>query len=84
MDFARERREKVSPVIKQGPLKSERIKQALLRASREDFIPEPYRDYAYLEVSLPLPGLAATISCANRRPIVTPRSSFICHGDIAR
>jgi len=30
-DFARERREKVSPVIKQGPLKSERIKRRATR-----------------------------------------------------
>ncbi len=36
---------------------------------REDFIPEPYRDYAYLEVPLPLPGLAATISCPHSYPL---------------
>ena len=63
MVFAGERREKVASLIKRGLLKSERIKQALLKVPREDFIPEPYQDYAYLEVPLPLPGLAATISC---------------------
>ncbi len=62
-DFARERREKIASLIKQGRIKSERIKQALLKVSWEDFTPEPYQDYAYLEVPLPLPGLAATISC---------------------
>ena len=68
-DLARERREKVASLIKQGLLKSERIKQALLKVPREDFIPEPYRDYAYLEVPLPLPGLAATISCPHSYPL---------------
>ncbi len=55
-EFARERREKIASLIKQGRFKSERIKQALLKVPREDFIPEPYQDYAYLEVPLPLPG----------------------------
>jgi protein-L-isoaspartate(D-aspartate) O-methyltransferase len=68
-DFARERRKKVASLIKQGLLKSERIKQALLKVPREDFIPEPYRDYAYQEVPLPLPGLAATISCPHSYPL---------------
>jgi len=36
--------------------KSERIKQALLKVPREEFIPTQYRDYAYEEVLLPLPG----------------------------
>ncbi len=68
-DFARERRQKVAALIQQGLLKSERIKQALLKVPREDFIPGPYRDYAYLEVPLPLPGLAATISCPHSYPL---------------
>jgi hypothetical protein len=68
-DLARERRQKVASLVKQGLLKSERIKQALLKVPREDFIPEPYRDYAYLEVPLPLPGVAATISCPHSYPL---------------
>ena len=68
-DFARERREKVASLIKQGLLKSGRIKQALLKVPREDFIPELYQDYAYLEVPLPLPGLNATISCPHSYPL---------------
>lgn len=35
----------------------------MLKVPREDFIPLFYRDYAYLEVPLPLPGEEATISC---------------------
>jgi protein-L-isoaspartate(D-aspartate) O-methyltransferase len=68
-DLAKERRQKVASLIKQGLLKSERIKQALLKVLREDFIPEPYRDYAYQEVPLPLAGIAATISCPHSYPL---------------
>ena len=68
-DFARERREKVASLINQGLLKSERIKQALLQVPREDFIPDLYQDYAYQEAPLPLPGLAATISCPHSYPL---------------
>jgi protein-L-isoaspartate(D-aspartate) O-methyltransferase len=67
--FARERREKVAWLMKEGLLKSERIKQALLKVPREDFIPEAYRDYAYMEVPLPLPGVEATISCPHSYPL---------------
>ena len=35
----------------------------MLIVRREDFIPSPYRDHAYDEVPLPLPGEWATISC---------------------
>ncbi len=52
-----------------GYLKSERIRQALLSTRREDFIPHLYRDYAYLEVPLPLPGTDATISCPHSYPL---------------
>ena len=52
----KEREGKVEWLIKRGFLKSERIKNAMLKVPREDFIPPEYRDYAYLEVPLPLPG----------------------------
>lgn len=48
---------------------SDRIKEALLKVAREDFIPPDYRDYAYLEVPLPLPGKEATISCPHSYPL---------------
>ena len=61
-EFKEERTARVRRLEKQGYLRSERIKQALLKVPREDFIPRSYRDYAYLEVPLPLPGEEATIS----------------------
>lgn len=68
-DFKREKGEKVRWLIREGYLKSERIRNAILKISREDFIPFLYRDYAYLEVPLPLPGEKATISCPHSYPL---------------
>ncbi len=68
-DFEKERTAKVGWLVEKGLLKSERIKQALLKVPREDFIPRLYRDYAYLEVPLPLPGERATISCPHSYPL---------------
>ncbi len=68
-DLERERVAKVAWLSEQGLLKSERIRQALLKVPREDFIPRGYRDYAYLEVPLPLPGEQATISCPHSYPL---------------
>lgn len=65
----KERAEKVRQLIRRGYLRSERIKDAMLKVSREDFIPQNYRDYAYLEVPLPLPGEEATISCPHSYPL---------------
>ena len=66
---AQERRRKVRALEAQGLLSSPRIKAALLKVRREDFIPSEYRDYAYEEVPLPLPGSAATISCPHSYPL---------------
>jgi protein-L-isoaspartate(D-aspartate) O-methyltransferase len=68
-EFEEERAAKVRWLIERGLLKSERIKQALLKVPREDFIPRLYRDYAYREVPLPLPGEHATISCPHSYPL---------------
>jgi protein-L-isoaspartate(D-aspartate) O-methyltransferase len=68
-EFQGERARKVRQLIKQGYLRSYRIKQAMLKVSREDFIPPGYKDYAYLEVPLPLPGKEATVSCPHSYPL---------------
>ncbi len=64
-----ERRDKVDWLVGEGLLKSERIRRAMLEVPREDFIPAEYRDYAYQEVPLPLPGEMATISCPHSYPL---------------
>ena len=68
-EFARERREKVRWLARRGYLRSPRIREAMLKVPREEFIPFLYRDYAYLEVPLPLPGEQATISCPHSYPL---------------
>ena len=65
----RERVRKVRSLIKQGYLRSERIKNAMLKVPREDFVPWFYKDYAYLEVPFPLPGEQASISCPHSYPL---------------
>ncbi len=68
-EFIKERKKKVKWLIRQGYLRSERIKDAVSKVPREDFIPFMYKDYAYLEVPLPLPGERATISCPHSYPL---------------
>ena len=67
--FRKEREKKVRWLIRHGYLRSERIRDAILKVRREDFIPSNYRDYAYREVPLPLPGKQATISCPHSYPL---------------
>ena len=63
-------RHKVRWLEAQGLLESARIREALLKVRREDFVPREYRDYAYEEVPLPLPGAMATISCPHSYPLL--------------
>lgn len=68
-EFERERAEKVRWLVRHGYLRSERIKAAVLTVRREEFCPRAYRDYAYREVPLPLPGARSTISCPHSYPL---------------
>src|ERR687891_2076397 len=64
-----ERERKIAELGRGGLLRSERLRRAMLRVRREDFIPAAYRDHAYEEVPLPLPGERATISCPHSYPL---------------
>jgi protein-L-isoaspartate(D-aspartate) O-methyltransferase len=64
-----EREAKVRELGRRGLLGSERLRRAMLTVRREDFIPPCYRDHAYEEVPLPLPGERATISCPHSYPL---------------
>ena len=68
-ELERERRRKVAWLVRRGLLRSEPIREAMLKVAREEFVPLLYRDYAYLEVPLPLPGEQATISCPHSYPL---------------
>ena len=65
-----EREMKVGELGRSGLFCSERLRRAMLSVRREDFIPAAYRDHAYEEVPLPLPGERATISCPHSYPLV--------------
>jgi protein-L-isoaspartate(D-aspartate) O-methyltransferase len=68
-DLRREREEKVAELGRHELLRSERLRRAMLAVRREDFIPPAYRDHAYEEVPLPLPGERATIFCPHSYPL---------------
>lgn len=68
-ELTHERRLKVDWLMRRGYLRSEPIREAMLKVAREEFIPLLYRDYAYEEVPLPLPGEQATISCPHSYPL---------------
>jgi protein-L-isoaspartate(D-aspartate) O-methyltransferase len=65
----RERQAKIAELRRRGLLRSERLRSAMLHVAREDFIPPDYRDHAYEEIPLPLPGERATISCPHSYPL---------------
>jgi protein-L-isoaspartate(D-aspartate) O-methyltransferase len=68
-DLRREREAKVADLGRRGLLRSKRLRRAMLTVRREDFIPARYRDHAYEEIPLPLPGERATISCPHSYPL---------------
>jgi protein-L-isoaspartate(D-aspartate) O-methyltransferase len=68
-ELRREREAKVGELGRLGLLRSERLGAAMLTVRREDFIPTGYRDHAYEEIPLPLPGERATISCPHSYPL---------------
>ncbi len=68
-EFEKERADKLRELTDWGYLVSDRIRQAMQKVPRENFIPSLFRDYAYTEVPLPLPGKMATISCPHSYPL---------------
>jgi protein-L-isoaspartate(D-aspartate) O-methyltransferase len=68
-DLRHEREAKVGELGRRGLLRSERLRSAMLTVAREDFVRPDYRDHAYEEIPLPLPGERATISCPHSYPL---------------
>jgi protein-L-isoaspartate(D-aspartate) O-methyltransferase len=68
-ELRREREAKIAELGRRGLLRSERLRRAMLAVRRENFIPPRYRDHAYEEIPLPLPGERATISCPHSYPL---------------
>jgi protein-L-isoaspartate(D-aspartate) O-methyltransferase len=68
-DLRAEREAKIGELGRRGLLRSDRLHRAMLNVAREHFIPSDYRDHAYEEIPLPLPGERATISCPHSYPL---------------
>ncbi len=68
--FVEERRRVISYLESLGYIRSENVKNALLRVPREEFIPKPYRDLAYVDRPLPI-GYGQTISAIHMVAIMT-------------
>ena len=68
-DLDREREVKAAELTRRGLLRSGRLREAMRKVRREDFVPPAWRDYAYAEVPLPLPGRSASISCPHSYPL---------------
>jgi protein-L-isoaspartate(D-aspartate) O-methyltransferase len=59
----------VAELTRRGLLRSGRLRDAMRRVRREEFVLPAWRDYAYAEVPLPLPGRSASISCPHSYPL---------------
>ncbi len=68
--FSRERRRVIEYLARLGYVRSEKVRRALLRVPREEFVPPMYRDYAYDDHPLPI-GYGQTISAIHMVAIMT-------------
>lgn len=55
-DFEKQRKEVVEHLERMGYLKNPEIKRAMLKVKREDFVAPEYRENAYVDTPLPVPG----------------------------
>lgn len=65
-----ERKRVVDYLRRIGIIKSEKVYRALLNVPREEFVPPPYREYAYIDEPLPI-GFGQTISAIHMVAIMT-------------
>ncbi len=68
--FYEQRRRVVEYLVELGYIRSEKVKKALLSVPREEFVPEPYKEYAYEDHPLPI-GYGQTISAIHMVAIMT-------------
>ena len=54
IDFASERRKLVRQLELEGVIRSEKVKKAMLKVPREEFVLPEYRKYAYVDSPLPI------------------------------
>jgi len=68
MSLEKKRKDMIELLKVSGYIKSEDIERAMLKVKREDFVPVGYRDIAYSNVPLPIPG-GGTISAEHMHAI---------------
>ena len=56
MSFLKQRKEMVKRLENLGYIRSENVKNAMLRIKREFFVPEHLKESAYIDTPLPIPG----------------------------
>ena len=54
IDFASERRKLVRQLELEGVIRSEKVRKAMLKVPREEFVLPEYRRYAYVDSPLPI------------------------------
>ncbi len=54
IDFASERRKLIRQLELEGVIRSEKVKKAMLKVPREEFVLSEYRKYAYVDSPLPI------------------------------
>jgi protein-L-isoaspartate(D-aspartate) O-methyltransferase len=60
-ELEEQRRDRVESLEKMGYIKNSAIKKAMLKVKREDFVLPEYKQQAYIDTPLPIPG-GVTIS----------------------
>jgi len=68
MDFEQQRRRIVELLEREGYITNEDVKRAMLKVPREEFVVEEYKDLAYSNTPLPIPG-GVTISAEHMHAI---------------
>lgn len=69
-DFEKERQKLVEKLIEEGVIRSDKVKNAMLRVPREEFVPPDLRRWAYLDQPLPI-GYGQTISAPHMVALMT-------------
>lgn len=69
MDFEKQRRQVVESLKRLGYIQSKVVEKAMLKVKREDFVDQKYRESAYVDTPLPIPGESATISAMHMHGI---------------
>ncbi len=70
VDFSQQRTALVRQLISEGIIRSDKVKNALMRVPREDFVPSNYREWAYVDSPLPI-GHGQTISAPHMVALMT-------------